>query len=90
MRSRALLDLYSVILHIFSLTTERLPASNLYNLTKKIYCAIRTPELCGVALTKSVVQTAGKTIWLPERKWFREPFFCKERLGGFLQRGTSY
>jgi hypothetical protein len=35
MRSRALLDLYSVILHIFSFATDRLPAENLYNLTKK-------------------------------------------------------
>ena len=35
MRSRALLDLCSVILHIFPLTTDRLPAENLYNLTKK-------------------------------------------------------
>ncbi|MBR0536828.1 MAG: hypothetical protein IJK40_01635, partial [Clostridia bacterium] len=31
----ALLDLYSVILHRFSLPTARLTASNLYNLTKK-------------------------------------------------------
>ncbi|MBQ6421887.1 MAG: hypothetical protein IJK02_12515, partial [Clostridia bacterium] len=33
--AHALLDLYSVILHRFSLPTARLTASNLYNLTKK-------------------------------------------------------
>ena len=60
MRLRALLDLYSVILHIFSLTTDRLPAENLYHLTKKSASQSAHPHCAVLPKLKSGNRLPGK------------------------------